>query len=425
MKLLLQTKAKRTALVILAIAALVSVLAPGALAQSEKTTVTIATYSPLRYDVLVNELLPQWEKEYPHIHIDIQMYPDFWNKLITMMATDAAPDIVDTAGTQLFAHVVRGGAVDLSRYINGDPSFNKDDFFPHVWEETRYPHGTGEGLYAVPYNVVGSIMYYNMDHFDRSGVAYPTADWTWEILRENARKLVDRDADGVTRVWGTGLNATHQIFDALVKAYGGQVLNEGRSEAMLDSPEAAAALEFMVSMIHEDRSAPPPNVAATFASGQTAIHIMGSWDSANFPSQDQMRWGAQIVPAGPVQRNIYGGSNSWEVMRRPGQDLDLVWTVVKELVSPRTMQAFTAVAPRELPARRSALEGWPRTELLDILAESTQWMQDADFSVDWGTWQTAKRNEINPVLMGDRSVQEGLERATHMINVVLEHARAQ
>ena len=203
------------------------------------------------------------------------------------------------------------------------------------------------------------------------------------------------------------------------------MLNEGRSEAMLDSPEAAAALEFMVSMIHEDRSAPPPNVAATFASGQTAIHIMGSWDSANFPSQDQMRWGAQIVPAGPVQRNIYGGSNSWEVMRRPGQDLDLVWTVVKELVSPRTMQAFTAVAPRELPARRSALEGWPRTELLDILAESTQWMQDADFSVDWGTWQTAKRNEINPVLMGDRSVQEGLERATHMINVILEHARAQ
>lgn len=413
------------AMLILAAVAFLGFPAAGALAQTEKTTVTIATYSPLRYEVMVNQLLPQWEQEYPHIHFDIQMYPDFWNKLITMMATDAAPDIVDTAGTQLFAHVVRGGAVDLSRYINGDPSFDKGDFFPHVWEETRYPHGIGEGLYAVPYNIVGAVMYYNKDVFDRAGVAYPTSDWTWQTLRENARKLAIREGDGVTRVWGVGLNATHLIFDSLVRAYGGAVLNETRTQAVLNSPEAAQALEFMRSIILEDGTAPPPNVPAAFAAGQTAIHIMGSWDSANFPPQEQMRWGAEMVPSGPVKRDIYGGSNSWEVMYRPGQDLDVVWSVVKELVSFRTMQAFNAVAPRELPARRSALEGWAMTDLLDVLAASTPWMRDADFSVDWNTWQTVKRNEINPVLTGARSVQEGLERATHAINVVLEHARAQ
>lgn len=404
---------------VVAAASLALLCAPGAMA---KTKVTIATYSQPRFTIMTEQLLPQWQKEYPHIEFDIQMYPDFFNKMLTMMATDAAPDIVDTAGTYLFGHVLRGGAVDLAPYMDRDASFNKRDFFPHLWEEVRYPHTTGQGLYAVPYNFVGSVMYYNIDMFNNAGLAYPNANWTWNTLRESARKLVQRSADGRTTVWGMGMDSTHQMFDPLVRAYGGEVLNASRTKAALNSPQAAEALRFMTAIVREDGSAPPPGVTARFASGQTAIHIMGSWDSRNFPTNGELNWGVQVVPAGPVKRDIYGGANAWEVMKRPNQDMNAVWTVVKELVSPRTMKAFTTDVPSELPARRSAMSEWPNTPLIQVLAQSTQWMRNADFSVDWAEWQAAKRREIDPALRGERPIPEALERAALAINNVLDNA---
>lgn len=107
-------------------------MSAGAAVQAAKPKVVIGTYSEPRYKIMTEMLMPEWRKDYPDIEIEVHMYPDFFNKLLVLIATDAAPDIVDTAGTFLFGHVVRDGAVDLAPYIEADPTFRADDFFPHT-----------------------------------------------------------------------------------------------------------------------------------------------------------------------------------------------------------------------------------------------------------------------------------------------------
>ncbi len=313
--------------------------------------------------------------------------------------------------------------MDLAPLLERDAAVRKDDWFPHTLDEVRYPYRTGGALYALPYDWVGGVMFYNQSLLEAAGLDTPGEAWTWVDLRQAAKKLVrDRDGDGKTDVWGFAVNSTHLVFDPIVRAYGGQVLAPDRSRAALDSPQAAEGLKLLVAMIQEDRSSPPPGVAASFAAGQAAIQISGSWDTRTFAATPDLRWGVQMVPQGPVKRDIYGGANVWEVMRRPNQDLQAVWTVVKELVSLRTVRAFSAAQPYNLPARRSLVRDWPRTPVTQVLAASAPYMRDADWSVDWAQWQAAKRAEIDPVLAGKRSVTEGLARAAQAINAVLERA---
>lgn len=382
-----------------------------------KSTVTIATYSQPRYDIARTTLLPAWTKKNPTIDIRIELYPDFWNKLLTVMATDAAPDIVDTAGSYLFGHVARGGVVDLAPYIRRD--LNMNDWFPHLWNEVRYPHVTGTSFYALPYDWVGAVLYYNKDLFDQAGVGYPQESWNWNDLRAAAKKLVaDPNGDGMTDVWGYRALADHIVLDAMIRSYGGRVLRDDRRRAAINSPQAREALGFLAALVAEDRSSPPPTVAANFNEGKLAMFLGGTWSDPKRLNVQGLNYGVQMAPAGPVKRDIYGGSNVWEVMRRPRQDMEAVWTMLKELVSRETVSAFSG--QHALPARRSIAQDWYPNQLTSTLMKSAEFMRDADWSPDWTQWQAAKTAEINPVLLGERSPVEGLAQAEAAINRVLQ-----
>ncbi len=135
-------------------------------------------------------------------------------------------------------------------------------------------------------------------------------------------------------------------------------------------------------------------------------------------------WGVTTVPRGPVTHNTYGGSNLWEVMKRPNQDLDAVVTVLKELVTRETIEAFWASydEPYSIPSSREVTSRIKLNDIQLVVAQSSEFMTDADWSPDWSIWQTAKNNAITPVLRGERSVQEGLMKAEQDINTVLENA---
>lgn len=98
-------------------------------ASSRAATVTVATYSMERYEIMRDVLLPRWQAKYPHIEIEVQMYPGFFDRMIVVMGTEQAPDIIDTAGTYLFGHVIRGGAVDLAPFIERDTELAPEDFW--------------------------------------------------------------------------------------------------------------------------------------------------------------------------------------------------------------------------------------------------------------------------------------------------------
>ena len=75
---------------------------------------------------------------------------------------------------------------------------------PHsdVWAAIPSNMGFEDGLiHYVPAYTTGPILFYNKTLFDAAGVAYPTADWSWDDFRAAAKKLTNP----AKNVYGTAM----------------------------------------------------------------------------------------------------------------------------------------------------------------------------------------------------------------------------
>ena len=82
------------------------------------------------------------------------------------------------------------------------------------------------------------MVYYNKNLFDAAGIAYPTADWTWDDFTEDAKALtLDTNGDGKMDQWGTISNGwpPPQMF---IWQAGGDVISPDLATSPIDSPEA-------------------------------------------------------------------------------------------------------------------------------------------------------------------------------------------
>ena len=112
--------------------------------------------------------------------------------------------------------------------------------------------------YGIPRDFDTIALYYNKDLFDKAGVEYPTADWTWDDLRAAAEKLTVKEGDNTTQ-WGTPrrMNGQQNWYN-LIWQNEGEILNEDQTEALLDEAATCEALQFAGDFHHDGFS---PSVA--------------------------------------------------------------------------------------------------------------------------------------------------------------------
>ena len=97
-------------------------------------------------------------------------------------------------------------------------------------------------MYALPKDVDAIALWYNKELFKQAGVAYPTANWTWNDLTAAAQKLTD-PAKGV---YGIAAPAEDQAnYDNTILQAGGQILSADGKKSGLDSPEAIRGLQLL------------------------------------------------------------------------------------------------------------------------------------------------------------------------------------
>src|SRR5690606_11859892 len=79
---------------------------------------------------------------------------------------------------------------DLAPYVERD-DIDLERYFQSVIDSYWY-QGT---LPVLPKKISAPLMMYNKDFFNRAGVVFPSAEWTWSDLVESAEKL-SRDING-------------------------------------------------------------------------------------------------------------------------------------------------------------------------------------------------------------------------------------
>lgn len=265
------------------------------------------------------EIIAMFEEENPDILVQLEAVAgrDYYARLLTQVAADAAPDVMQIGDDAVPQFVEAGAILPLDEFI-GSSEYPLDTsiYLPGLLVPGQY---RGK-QYFLPKDYSPLAVYYNKRVFDRFGVPYPQDGWTWDDFLATAQALTrDTDGDGQTDVWGIQLPATWTSgFEYWVGAAGGKLISDDGTtfEGYMNSPETVRAVKFYADLYHVYQVAPPPadfslfgGGNAEFDNGQAAMRIFGRWPQSGMLKNPNIDLGVVSPPADKQQASVlfWGG----------------------------------------------------------------------------------------------------------------------
>ena len=309
------------------------------------------------------EWIEEFGKLHPAIGVTWQPMTGNWeDKLLTEMLAGTAPDVFEFWSSFNQRLRQQGLLLDLTPYTKRD--FTEQDiadFFPSVWETSFTRFGPQAGSqYIMPRYINIMTFHYNVDRFLAAGLPDPSeldmqGEWTWDTLRESARKLTRRDSQQVTQ-YGAMLSSQSlpRVLNWIWGAGGDLLDAQNPRRFVADTPAAEEGIQFLCNMMWEDGIAAPSFGHAGFLNGTIPIIEEGMQVVFGFMDTigDAFTWDSIRRPAGPAGRPGYLVDDSfgiWVDTPHPEE----AWQLLKFLVS-REGQEIMVKHSLLPPVRRSA-----------------------------------------------------------------------
>ena len=276
---------------------------------------------------------------------DLGNWQSFWPQLAS--AADTAYYYVDLSAAQT------GLLRDLTPFIQSDPAFVPEDYFPGMLEAFQALGGT----WALPSQARMHLLFFDKHKFDEAGVAYPTLTWTNEDFLAAALALTQRE-DGETLQYGF-VDYGPWAEQSLVLP---QVSGLLESQPPLTAPAVVEAVQWYTDLALRYQVMPPP-LPGEDGSLDWASDLLDSGRAAMWSYVPEMvevyrRDPAKQVgvvalptegdPGVPV--SMYGYTVSTATQHPQESWLWLRYLSYQRLLGPRNSQA------QRLPARRSVAE---------------------------------------------------------------------
>jgi multiple sugar transport system substrate-binding protein len=286
------------------------------------------------YQKVIGEL---FEPAHPGIKVELitEGSDSYWVKLTSLLAAGTPPDAAQQDEYYLAPLAVKSQLLELGPYQAKDATFEASDLSAGLWQAGHYH----DKLFGITVGPFGPVVYYNKDHFDEAGVPYPPSDykqggWTWNRMREDAKKLAKVDASGALTRAGFGWDARFlSRFSGHFYAYGAKVFDrqDDPSRCTLDDPLSLELIQLLHDMRHVDRTAAPADWyggsgdsrtkglpgdnAAIFRDGRMSISIQLS-DLVS-TRKTNLRWDQAPLPRPNGGGNAGGfvGTNVYTAMR--------------------------------------------------------------------------------------------------------------
>lgn len=315
---------------------------------------TVRFWAMGREAEVVTELVADFEKENPGIHVDVQNIPmtAAHEKLLTAFAADGLPDVCQLGNTWLPEFAMLDALEPLQPYVDRSKVIDPKDYFPGVWD-TNIVNGT---LYGVPWYVDTRLLFYRKDLLAESGVKQVPRTWA-EF--EQAMAAVKRHVGPQRYAIMMPLNEFEQQLSFALQQ-DDPLLRDNDNYGNFRSPGFRKALAFYANM-YEQGWAPKvsetqiSNVWYEFFNGSFAFYLSGPWNVREFrlrqPPGMEGKWGTMPLPGpdGPGA-GIAGGASL--VIMRQSQHKDSAWKLIEFLSRPQQQARFHAIIG-DLPPRRS------------------------------------------------------------------------
>jgi multiple sugar transport system substrate-binding protein len=285
--------------------------------------------------------------------IDLQLLPydQYWSKLDLAYG---AKDPIDTYvfDVPAYTHYKNGLLRDLQADFSSVSAFSDASQYPlDLYNFWRFD---GTNLYGVPDNIQMMSLYYNKDIFDKAGIAYPDATWTYDKVLEVAKELTIVEG-GETVQWGWDKGA-------LGAWWGAQTFGWAAGTAWFDKvieptkftvsdPRNVEGMQWLNDMVYVHKVAPDATQAAAiaqdvslFQTGKLAMVADGTWYMSS-NANSSFGWDMAPLPLWKGARALpfwFGG-----------------WVVAKDSKAPEAAIAWAT---------------WSATEYQKELAKNRDWI---------------------------------------------------
>ncbi len=262
----------------------------------------------------VEGMVAAFERSNPDIDVEpIHIpYEEYTARVMGMLNEGNGPDVGYCFSLQAPVWAQEGRLLDLTELVESDPLLSS------ALPETRYYYAPGR-IAGLNTAVEATLLFYNRALFDQAGLPYPPSDpeqaWTWEEFVSAARKLTT-DAEGrhpgeagfdpgQIRTFGAAFDKTYEgwSFYPFIFSAGGQAADETGTRLLLDSPQAARALQNLADLMWVHHAAPTPqqdmelpDYVTLFQTGNLAMHITGQWHLLDYASAQGLPFGVAVLP---------------------------------------------------------------------------------------------------------------------------------
>jgi multiple sugar transport system substrate-binding protein len=254
---------------------------------------------------IIGDSIEDWKANYcPGAEVDIQVQPwgQYWDLLATNAAGGDLPDVFNMSQDRF------GFYADNNAILNLQPYWDEFGVDTTIWGPALVdPYRWGEtgDLYAAPLNWDTIAVYFNKDMFDAQGLAYPTADWTWDDFAALAEKLTDPAKD----VYGASVYAEYQAGYANWIAATGvtPVVDAAHTTCTLGEPGSLEALNFLKGLYDKGYMPSVSTMGGASASdafnfwvsGKVAMITGGSWNLTDAFKGVTFNWDVVQLPKNP------------------------------------------------------------------------------------------------------------------------------
>ncbi len=370
-------------------------------------------------------VIAEFESKYPNIKVNytqkrFTQYED--NVFNALTDPQTTPDIVriNNAWTYKFQN-------RLSRVppeIMTEAEFKKTFFTATVNDFTGY-----DGyLYAIPLEVDGLGMYYNVDLLAKAGISQPPEDW--DTLIEYAQDLTKTDNSGTITQAGAGIgcstNVLHSadILTALMLLNNVTMNNENGTQAAFNTRKGEETLEYYTAFVNEHNvwDCSLRSDLEMFAAGKLAIMFGPSWRVFDIINQNStVNFKTAPFPqlpgnTEPTHYGMYWG----EAVSKASTHQNEAWTFIAFLAEKEQLMSMYSAASDS----RAFGEPYSRLDLYDEIVDADYvgpFIEMAPYYTSWRigdqkTSETALNKAITDAVEGRAAPGTALSDAVDTIN---------
>ncbi len=307
----------------------------GVTVSAAQTTLQLATYT-VAYNNGWPKVIEEFNVVYPDIKIEVQQYPNgvnfstYGDKVLTMVAGGAAPDIVQTLALQRPDWINMNIVRDITSLWEKSEILKTVRFYPIMLDAAKH----NGRYYGVPHDYNAMLYYANKDYLSETGMTVPGSNWTVVDLQEMAIKLTNAEK----KVYGVYYYAGDSYVNRqdMYNWTGNDWLSNDLTEVMVDSPGNIAMLSYW-NNIQNNLKASQAWPGAWKARGDYYTGGYALWQgwvtSVNsMRTQFTYDWNWTLWPKGPVDQKDFAQGHMYSITQA-SKNADAAWKFLEWTVS--------------------------------------------------------------------------------------------